>query len=109
MYHLIIFCFMSTGKPRIVKDFNKLDDNIIEQIKLAYPDGFQNHLVSYTDRDGNRRSALPFESDTTYYLVRMTRMEAVEIIEEDEDYDNQGLLKEEIKEDYSEKHSEDLE
>ncbi len=100
---------MSTGKPHIVKDYIKLSNEIIEQIKLTYPDGFQNHLVTYTDKEGKRRSALPFESKTTYFLVRMTYMEAAEIIEEDEDYDNDGFLKEDIKDDYSEKHLDELE
>lgn len=96
---------MSGNKPRIVKDFEKLDPEIQEQIKLAYPEGFFNHLVSYYDKEGLRRSALPFETEEKYYLVRMSVVEAKQIIEDDEDYDDEGNLKPEVQEDYEEKYA----
>ena len=96
---------MSGNKPRIVKDFEKLDPEIQEQIKLAYPEGFFNNLISYYDKEGVRRSALPFETDDKYYLVRMSVVEAKQIIEEDEDYDEEGNLRPEVQEDYEEKYS----
>ena len=96
---------MSGQKPRIVKDFEKLEPEIQEQIKLAYPEGFFNHLISYYDKDGLRRSALPFETEDKYYLVRMSVVEAKQIVEEDDDYDDEGNLKPEVQEDYEEKYS----
>ena len=57
---------MSNSKPRIIKDFEKLDKHIQEQIKLVYPEGFSEHLVYYTNRDGNSVTALPFETDDKY-------------------------------------------
>lgn len=92
------------AKPRVLKDFEKLNSEILEQIKLEYPSGFHQHLVSYVDREGNKRLALPFETADRYYLIRMSIQEAKEIIEEDEDYDNDGVLKEAIMLDYSEKY-----
>lgn len=94
---------MSTSKPRVVKDYEKLDTEIKEQIKLAFPHGFSGHLVSYVNKDGQKVSALPFETDDKYYLVRMTAQEARVIIEEDDDFDDDGNLKESVKEDYKEK------
>ena len=91
------------SKPRVIKDFDKLDLNLQEQIKLAYPLGFEDHLISFTNREGNRVSALPFEAEDKYYLVRMTVAEAQQIIEEDDDYDEAGQLREEVKEEYTEK------
>ena len=38
---------------------------------------------------------MPFETEDYYYLIRMTRSEAQQIIEEDEDYDEDGNLSEE--------------
>ena len=40
---------------------------------------------------------MPFETDDYYYLIRMTRIEAQEIIEDDDDYDDDGILTEEAK------------
>ena len=94
------------SKPRVIKDFEKLDVNIQEQIKLAYPLGFEDHLISFNNIDGKRVSALPFEAEDKYYLVRMTIAEAQQIIEEDDDYDEAGQLREDVKEVYIEKNEE---
>lgn len=91
-------------KPRVIKDFDKLDLSIQEQIKLEYPYGFEENLVYFNNKEGNKISALPFETEEKYYLVRMTVAEAQQIIEDDEDYDDSGSLKEDIKEEYQEKH-----
>ena len=93
------------SKPRVIKDFEKLDDKIQEQIKLTYPNGFSEFLVSYTNKEGLRKTALPFETDDYIYLVRMTEDEAVAIIDEDEDFDDDGTLKVDIKEEYEEKYN----
>lgn len=92
------------SKPRVIKDFDKLDSAIQEQIKLAYPNGFYDFLITYTDREGKLVSALPFETDEKYYLVRMTYSEAIAIIEDDDDFDDDGNLKVDVKEEYGEKY-----
>ncbi|MCB0543949.1 MAG: hypothetical protein KDC70_10535, partial [Saprospiraceae bacterium] len=38
----------------------------------------------------------PFETDDTYYLVRMTIQEAKRIVKEDEDFDEDGVLREDF-------------
>ena len=98
---------MSTNKPRVVKDYDKLDASIREQIKLAYPNGFTDHLVKFKNKEGNMVSALPFEAEDKYYLVRMTVTEARAIIENDDDYDDLGYLKDDVKEEYEEKYADD--
>lgn len=95
-------------KPRVIKDFDKLDLSIQEQIKLEYPEGFEDNLIYFSNKDGKRVSALPFETDEKYYLVRMTVEEAQQLIEDDDDYDDDGNLKDEIKEEYEEKHAEEV-
>jgi len=97
---------MDANKPRVVKDFDKLGVEIQEQVKLAYPDGFLQSLISYTDKNGNKVSALPFETEDMYYLIRMSRKMAIELIEEDDDYDSDGSLKEDIRLDYEDKYGE---
>lgn len=94
-------------KPRVIKDFEKLDQSIQEQIKLEYPEGFEDHLISFTNMEGKRVSALPFETEEKHYLVRMTVEEAQQIIEDDDDYDDEGNLKDDIKEEYQDKHEEE--
>ena len=43
-----------------------------KMIKLAYPYGFEDHLVRFTNRKGGKVSALPLETDEKYYLVEFT-------------------------------------
>ncbi|MDD4190021.1 MAG: hypothetical protein PHI28_01705 [Mangrovibacterium sp.] len=95
----------TSSKPRIIKDYEKLDESIKEQIKLVYPNGFSQHLITFTNKDGLLVSALPFETDDRYYLVRMTSQEAIDIISEDDDYDDDGTLKDESREAYEDKYA----
>jgi hypothetical protein len=95
---------MSTSKPRVIKDFDKIDNHIQEQIKLLYPDGFSSHLISFTNKNGDKVSALPYEAEDKYYLIRMTVQQADAIIEDDDDYDDDGYLKEDIKMDLEDKY-----
>lgn len=91
-----------SNKPRVLVDYAKLDSNVKLAIKLNYPEGFESNLIRFPNKDGNTVSALPFETEDTYFLIRMTVMQAQEIIDEDDDYDDEGFLKEEIKEEYEE-------
>lgn len=96
---------MSINKPRIIKDYDKLDPEIQEKIKLEYPFGYSENLITFTNKDGLIISALPFETEDKYYMVRMTAREAVRIVEEDDDFDDDGMLKEGIKEVYESKYA----
>ncbi len=98
---------MNSNKPRVIKDYDKLDPEIQERIKLEYPTGYSDNLIYFTNRDGKRVSALPFETDDKYYLVRMTVFEAERIIEDDDDFDSSGSLKDNIKEEYEAKYGDD--
>jgi DNA-directed RNA polymerase subunit delta len=84
------------SKKRVIKDYESLPEDIKNGIKMTYPRGFAQHLVFYTDRNGKRVSALPFDTEEIYYLVRMTVREAVQIIEDDEDYDSEGVLRDDF-------------
>ena len=95
---------MTPNKPRIVKDYDKLDLSVQEQIKLAYPYGFDGELISFKNAEGKNVSALSFETEEKNYLVRMTVSEAQAIIEDDDDYDDDGNLKNSIKEEYEDKY-----
>ena len=94
------------SKPRVVKDYDKLDLEVQEQIKLTYPYGFEKNLVTFKNKEGKFVSALPFETEERYFLIRMSQQMAQDIIEEDDDYNEDGNLKEDIKEEYEEKFAE---
>ncbi len=91
----------SNSKKRIIKDYETLPEDILVRIKMQYPRGFAQNLVSYINKDGKKVSALPFETEDIYYLVRMTVQEAKQIIEDDEDYDDDGVLRDDFAMDVS--------
>ncbi len=84
------------AKKRVVKDYDALTEDITRLVKIKYPTGYAEHLVSYTDKEGKRVSALPFETEDSYYLIRMTALEAKKIVKDDEDFDDEGTLKAEF-------------
>jgi hypothetical protein len=86
----------ANNKTRLVKDYDKLPLELQGQIKMAYPQGFAGHLITYIDSKGKVVSALPFEVDDYYYLVRMTLEEAYDIVENDKDYDDDGILRDDF-------------
>lgn len=96
------------NKPRVLKAFEALDVEIQEQIKLSYPEGFEDHLIKFVNKEGKYQSGLPFETEDKYYLVKMTRDEAKELIEEDDDYDEDGNLRDEVREDFEDKYEDDM-
>lgn len=95
------------SKPRVIKNYEKLDESVLEQIKLFYPEGFASHLIRFTDINGSLSSALPFETDEKYYLIRMTKTEAIDIIDDDDDYDDDGNLLNDVRDEYSDKYNDD--
>lgn len=96
---------MAPNKPKVIKDYNKLDKDLQEQIKLVYSDGFADHLIHFFDKNGIKVTALPFETEDKYYMLRMTENEAIQIVDEDDDYDDDGFLKDEVKQDYEDKYA----
>lgn len=97
---------MADSKPKVIKDYNKLDKELQQQIKLMYADGFADNLIHFFDKNGQKITVLPFETEDKYYMLRMTENEAVALVDEDEDYDDDGFLKEEVKQEYENKYSE---
>lgn len=93
------------NKPKIIKDYDKMTEDLQERLKLFYPNGFADHLIRFTDREGKYITALPFETDDKYYMVKMTNLEAQKIIKEDNDYDSEGNLKDDVKDDYEDKYT----
>lgn len=90
------------AKKRVVIDYEKLPGDIVNRIKIEYPEGFEDNLITFTNAKGMFVSALPFETEEVYYLIRMTENEAREIIEDDDDYGADGKLRDDFEEDENE-------
>ena len=89
---------------RVIKDYDKLEETIKQQIKLAYPYGFTSRLITFTNRDNRKVKGLRFETDDKIYLIRMSTVQARQIVADDDDFDDDGNLKSEIKELYTDKY-----
>jgi len=99
----------TTSKPRLVTSFEKIGQDIQEQIKLEYPEGFSQHLISFVNKDGDKISALRFEMEDKIYLIKMSKIVADQLIEDDDDYDDDGNLTDDAKEEYEDKYDDDEE
>lgn len=97
---------MKNDKLRVVVDYEKLSDELQEQIKLVYPEGYYQHLIEFKNAKGDKVSALRFETFEKVYLIRMSLSKARQMIIDDSDYDDDGYLKDDIKEKYADEHSE---
>ena len=61
---------------------------------MVYPDGYEDNLITFTNAEGRYISALPFETEEIYYLIRMTAGEARQIVKDDDDFDSEGSREE---------------
>ena len=64
------------SKPKVIIDFTKLDEDLQEQILEMYPNGYEDSLILFTDRDGKYAQALPYETEDKYYLLRMPTLKS---------------------------------
>lgn len=96
------------NKPRIIRDYTKVSEEIKEQIKLVYPRGFKQHLISFSGQNGTKYTGLPLETEESFLIIKMSKVDAIAIVQKDDDFDDDGILKEEIKSDYEDKY-EDVE
>lgn len=96
---------METNKPKVIQNYEKLSKEIQEQIKLNYLEGFSEHLIEFTNPKGELVSALPFETEEKIYMVRMSIRKAMELVDQDSDYDEDGVLLSSRREKYEEKYA----
>jgi hypothetical protein len=90
------------AKKRIVIDYEKLPDETVNRIKLEYPEGYEDYLITFTNAKGRYISSLPFETEEFYYLIRMTEGEARQIIKDDDDFGDDGKLRDDFEDDVNE-------
>ncbi|MDZ7774513.1 MAG: hypothetical protein U5L09_02305 [Bacteroidales bacterium] len=74
-----------------------MPENMLERIAVQYPEGFDNHIIKYTNAKGDRVSAVPVETEDTYYLVKVS----VKLREMVEDLDIEEIDPEDLGEEFS--------
>lgn len=84
---------MSVIKKKIIKNFEQLPEQIIEQVREMYPDGFEDNLITFENLKGEIELALPFETEEIYYLIKMPKSNTSEKeeVEEEEEFDSTSL------------------
>lgn len=79
------------SKKRVVKDFDKLPKEIQVAVRAEFPNGFAHKLITYSGPKGEKISALPYETEDIYYLIRMSVQEARNIHRGDDDDYEEGV------------------
>ncbi len=86
-------------------DYQKLSEELREQLKLVYPEGFHDNIIWFNDSKGQRISALRFETDEKVFMLRMSTELAMEIMDDDDDFGSDYRLKSSVHKSYADKHS----
>lgn len=70
---------MAKSKPRVIKNFEKLDEELRNTIIAAFPNGFTNEIKTFDIGGGRFMSALPFETEEFSYLIKFPVKEDVDL------------------------------
>ena len=73
------------GKQKIIKAYEQLSENLVEKLKEKYPDGYEDHVITFTNSKGEIEVAIPFETEEIYYLIKLPRNSTTE---EEEDIES---------------------
>ncbi len=64
------------SKPKLIRDFNKVDAVLRQLIELHYPNGFKKDLVTFKNHKNELITALPFETEEYMLMLKMTTVKA---------------------------------
>jgi len=65
------------NKRKVMVSFERLPEPIRQEVKKAFPDGFQESIKSITDHKGNTIHVLPYETKDSQYLIKMDNFKAL--------------------------------
>ena len=77
-------CQIIVGKQRIIKAYEQLSESLVGRLKEKYPDGYEDHVITFTNPRGEIEVAIPFETEEIYYLIKLPRTSTTEEEEEPE-------------------------
>lgn len=83
-------------KKRVIRDFDKLDESFQKLVLRSYPHGFIGESLTYLNIQGKTVAAIPFETEDTFYLLRLSSSKPVIRIKKD-DYGEEYVHLEEVK------------
>ncbi len=89
---------MKTNKLKVIKDYKNLSDEMKEQIKLTYSDGYSQYLIEFKNSKGENITALPFETDDRIYMVKMSVQRTEKVKENESDYDDNDVIDTDVNE-----------
>ncbi|MDA0195826.1 MAG: hypothetical protein O2887_05590 [Bacteroidetes bacterium] len=72
-------------KQRIIKSYEKLDNELIKQFEDTYPDGYNDKVLRITNSKNENFFVAPLETENAIYLVKVKLAKAAKIKEEKED------------------------
>ena len=58
-------------KKKVIVSYNNLPPNVIEAIKLQYPDGYANYVKKFPKPNNDFFYAITVETEDTSYLVKV--------------------------------------
>jgi hypothetical protein len=74
---------MEPLKLSVIKDYDKLDDEQKEQVRLYYPMGFNNALLEFTNSKRKKIIAIRYETAEIIFMLRLSKQMVNQIIEEE--------------------------
>jgi DNA-directed RNA polymerase subunit delta len=74
-----------TSKKKIIKDFDKLPEELQEEFLTLYPNGFAGKIVSFLNIKGEKVSAVPFETEDTIFMVKVAVIDKSKGKDDDDD------------------------
>ncbi len=61
---------MAKTKPRVIKNYEKLDEALREAIAKRFPQGYASEIQTFDIGGGRFMTGLPFETDDFSYIIK---------------------------------------
>ena len=74
---------MKKSKQNVILDYDNLDTELIKQVGHAYPFGFNNAFIEYTNKNKLKVKAIRLETNEKIYLLRLSKENVVQLLKED--------------------------
>ncbi len=80
-------------KNRVIKNIDKISDEVREAIREKYPDGWHNQVIRINKGDNTFFHAITVETEDTSYMIKVNvKVDSIEELEklesQDDDYDD---------------------